>query len=448
MLHKLLMQWPKSQANYNTSNTGNTNSSSSSSSSSNNNNINNNCKSVLLLLLLLLLLSWQIKSADGHKVTASLITNHNYPVEEHTVHTPDDYILTIYRIPTSPKRQQLNETFGQKKPVVFLQHGILCASDDWIINGPETSLAYMFADAGYDVWLGNARGNTYSRQHKSLHPDTSDFWKFSWHEIGVYDLAAMLDYSLSESNQTSLHFVAHSQGTTTFFVLMSSLPWYNEKVRSVHLLAPIAFMRYHSFILSKLGGIFLGSPSFLSWVLGSMELLPITKVQKLMCEHVCSEGSMFKFLCKGLLDFIGGWGTRHLNQLFLTDVCETHPAGASTSQIIHYLQLYTSGDFRQYDHGKEQNEIIYQQSTPPSYNVQNIHSCVHMYYSDNDYMSAVEDVEYLASQLPCADLYRIPFDDWNHYDFLWSNNVKEVINNRIIDQIHRYDLEHATGLSF
>lgn len=401
---------------------------------------------LLLLLLLLSLLNGHVDLVDAHKVTATLITNHNYPVEEHTVHTPDHYILTIYRIPTSPKLTQLNETI--QKPVVFLQHGILCASDDWIINGPETSLAYMFADAGYDVWLGNARGNTYSRQHRHIHPDKSDFWKFSWHEIGVYDLAAMLDYALDVSNSSSLHFVAHSQGTTTYFVLMSSLPWYNEKVRSVHLLAPIAYMRNHSFILSKLGGIFLGSPSFISWVLGNMELLPITSIQRLLCEHICSEGSMLKFLCSGLLDFIGGWGTKHLNHTLLTDVCETHPAGASTTQIIHYLQIYTSGEFRQYDYGKEQNQIIYQQSTPPSYNVKNINSCVHMYYSDNDYMSAVEDVEYLATLLPCVELYRIPYKDWNHYDFLWSVNVKEVINNRIIDKMLSYDIEHVTGMSF
>lgn len=242
-------------------------------------------------------------------------------MEEHTVHTPDGYILTIYRIPSSPKmdkqqQQQHNETTrNSQKPVVFLQHGILAASDDWIINGPETSLAYMFADAGYDVWLGNARGNTYSRQHKHIHPDKTDFWKFSWHEIGVYDLAAMLDYALAASNTSSLHFVAHSQGTTTYFVLMSSLPWYNDKVRSVHLLAPIAYMRKHSFILTKLGNLFLGSPSLLSWVVSNMEMLPITSIQRLWCEHVCSEGSMLKFLCSGLLDFIGGWGTRHLNHV-------------------------------------------------------------------------------------------------------------------------------------
>lgn len=203
----------------------------------------------------------------------------------------------------------------QPKPVVFLQHGILCASDDWILNGPDASLAYMFADAGYDVWLGNARGNTYSRQHKNITPDSSEFWNFSWHEIGVYDLASMLDYVLEESNSTQLHFVAHSQGTTTFFVLMSTLPQYNEKVKTVHLLAPVAFLRSHPFVLSKFGRIFLGYPSFLSWMLQAWELLPITRIQRMLCEYICSEQSMFKFMCSGLLDFIGGWGTQHLNHV-------------------------------------------------------------------------------------------------------------------------------------
>jgi lysosomal acid lipase/cholesteryl ester hydrolase len=34
---------------------------------------------------------------------------------------------------------------------------------------------------GYDVWLGNNRGTTFSRRHKTLDPDKSRlFWQFSF----------------------------------------------------------------------------------------------------------------------------------------------------------------------------------------------------------------------------------------------------------------------------
>lgn len=78
----------------------------------------------------------------------------------------------------------------------------------------NSSTAYRFSDAGYDVWLGNARGNTYCKRHMTMHPSDPKFWEFSWHEIGIYDIPATIDYVLQYTNQTKLSYVGHSQGVT------------------------------------------------------------------------------------------------------------------------------------------------------------------------------------------------------------------------------------------
>ena len=100
---------------------------------------------------------------------------------------------------------------------------------------------------GYDVWLGNSRGNRYSRQHIQWNPDgnrmnRNNFWDFSFHDVGTIDLPAMIDYVLDETSFEQLHYIGHSQGTTSFFVMASELPNYNDKIISMQALAPVAFM--------------------------------------------------------------------------------------------------------------------------------------------------------------------------------------------------------------
>jgi len=68
------------------------------------------------------------------------------------------------------------------------------------------------------------------------------YWGFSWHEIGMEDLPAQFDYILSTTQQKALHFVGHSQGCTTLMVLLSMRPEYNEKMKTISLLAPAVFM--------------------------------------------------------------------------------------------------------------------------------------------------------------------------------------------------------------
>jgi lysosomal acid lipase/cholesteryl ester hydrolase len=78
--------------------------------------------------------------------------------------------------------------------------------------------------------------------HKSLKSSDKKFWDFSWHEIGFYDLSAMIDFVLKKTNSAKTFYVGHSQGTTSLLVLLSTRPEYNQKIMQAHLMTPVIFM--------------------------------------------------------------------------------------------------------------------------------------------------------------------------------------------------------------
>ena len=58
-------------------------------------------------------------------------------METHIVTTDDGYILTMFRIPHGKDGPGLN---NEPRPVVFVQHGLLCSSADWVLSDPPKAL--------------------------------------------------------------------------------------------------------------------------------------------------------------------------------------------------------------------------------------------------------------------------------------------------------------------
>lgn len=58
-----------------------------------------------------------------------MIRKDGYPAEAHVVLTNDGYLLTMHRIPGK-----------SGSPAIFLQHGVLGSSADWVLTGKGNSL--------------------------------------------------------------------------------------------------------------------------------------------------------------------------------------------------------------------------------------------------------------------------------------------------------------------
>lgn len=126
--------------------------------------------------------------------------NSKYSVDSHTVHTEDGYILKLFRIRgDGTEIPRLGK--GRPRPAVFMQHGLISSAESFINNG-RNSLPFRLIEKGYDVWLGNNRGNIYSRKHEVFNIDTDDrqFFDFSFYELGKFDIPAMIDYVRVQTN--------------------------------------------------------------------------------------------------------------------------------------------------------------------------------------------------------------------------------------------------------
>jgi gastric triacylglycerol lipase len=83
------------------------------------------------------------------------------------------------------------------------------------MNYAEVAPAFVAARAGYDVWLGNTRGNKYSRKNVKWNPDFNreQFWDFDMTTMGTYDLPAELDFVSQYTGFEKIAYIGHSQGT-------------------------------------------------------------------------------------------------------------------------------------------------------------------------------------------------------------------------------------------
>lgn len=306
------------------------------------------------------------------------------------------------------------------------------------MNTPDKALAYVLADAGYDVWLTNARGNTYSRAHVALDPNEKEFWQFSWHEMGVYDLPAVIDHVLEETGLEQLTYLGFSMGTTVFWVMLSERPEYADKVRVMAALGPVAFTQHVQGPL-KVMAPFVNMIETSLNMLGRYEMLSFGRIMDQVTSVFCNEKVFTAAICHNLLFLIAGPNPDRLNKKYLPVLLAHTPAGTSVRTVTHYLQLVRSGAFGQYDFGRMSNLAHYGSFTPPHYDLSHVTVPVGLFWSSADWLAAPQDVARLQSLLPNVVLsLEVQDDDFSHLDFVWASDAKELVYTHVLAFLRGY----------
>ena len=374
---------------------------------------------------------------------------YGYECKEYPVTTTDGYILMVHRIwkEKTPGQNQTGsvETLSLPadleaeanskipKPVVFLLHGLDCESTVFMTSTPKYSFAFLLADAGIDVWLGNARGNRYSMTHRSLNSDDPKFWSFSWQEIAEYDVPAMVDLALEETNQEQLSYIAHSQGTLVGLTKMSFDSNFQSKIKKAYLMAPFVTLQNIQSEIRRVLELLHLEYFFMNE--NDQEAYPFVHHSMIRLSGlVCREP--FVPICQFIYHQFSGYTSQaYVDKDRLRFHFSHTMSGTSLKNIRHFAQLHLGKRPRFFDHmDSALNVEKYGSEEPPEVDVTRIGTPVALFAGQNDWLVSSQDIQFLKDRLPNVFMTK-NCSDFGHHEFMWGITAVDCAYDPIIHDI-------------
>lgn len=299
------------------------------------------------------------------------------------------------------------------KKVVLLQHGLFDSSDSWICNHEKKSIPFILANMGYDVWLGNNRGNKYSRNHIYFNPNKDkEFWKFSFHEMGQYDLPAMINFILKKTGREKISYIGHSQGTSQLFsALTYNNEYFSAKLNSFIALGPVTS-------LTNIGSSFIKimAESRIDYIFEKLSINELLNNPKAVDDFqviVCRYVGIF---CSGILNILADFNPKYDDMDRFIVFISHFPSGTSLRTLQHFSQSIRKNIFAPY-----QSDVPYKMD-----NIKNIP--IGLFVGKQDLLATVQDNRILRTSLESNGVIRFykEYEDMGHATFFLSETNKHM----------------------
>ncbi|EXJ83875.1 lysosomal acid lipase/cholesteryl ester hydrolase [Capronia coronata CBS 617.96] len=366
-----------------------------------------------------------------------------YYAEEHIVQTGDGYLLGVHRLPFRKGEEETGTRVNAgpdsiKKPVVYLHHGLLMNSEVWVcLTEEERCLPFTLVSQGYDVWLGNNRGNKYSKKSTRASPTSSEFWNFSIDEFAFHDVPNTIDYILNATSQTSLSYIGFSQGTAQAFAALSIHPGLNDKVNLFVALAPA--MSPAGLSNGIVDSLIKTSPDVLFLAFGRKSILSsATMWQSILYPPI------FVRLIDMSLAFLFAWYGRNIS---VQQKLAAYPhlySFTSTKSVVHWFQIIRNRSFQMYDDDSASKFSVgarrryYKVAKFPT---RNIRTPIVLVYGGSD---SLVDIRVMLKELPRHTIAtEIP--QYEHLDFLWAKDVHTHVFPHVLDALRYYALGRTSN---
>lgn len=357
-----------------------------------------------------------------------------YEVEEHIVQTKDGCLLGLHRLPYRRGEECLRINHGAnsiKKKVVYLHHGLLMSSEVWVcLTDEQRCLPFQLVERGYDVWLGNNRGNKYSKKSVRYSPQTHDFWDFSIDEFAFHDIPDTIEYVLEVTGQPSLSYVGFSQGTTQAFATLSIHPYLNEKVDVFVALAPaMAPSGLPNHIVDSL---MKASPDFLFLLFGRRSILSSTTMWQTMLYP-----PIFVRLIDSSLSMLFDWKAKNISRYQKLAAYLHLFSFTSTKSVVHWFQIIRNKNFQFFDdeiHAPFSIAASERFYKPVKYPTKNIKTPIVLLYGSSD---SLVDISVMQGRLPRGTVAK-PIATYEHLDFLWAEDVDKQVFGHVFEALDLY----------